>query len=475
MQNILCWKCVGESYLSCEIKKNGKKRKCTYCQKVRKSYELDQVADRVETAFQQHYIRTPDQPTGYQQLFLSDRESTYNWYRDGDEVSYAIMNATDIPLTAAKNIQEILCERNEDFELATMCEETEFASGSYYEEKGPDDASWQAEWQELEMSLKSQSRFFNTNGSRHLTAIFHDINQLNTHDGKKMVLQAGPGSVVERIYRARVFQSEESLQNALSRPDLHLGPPPSAYAKAGRMNANGISVFYGANNPEAALAEVRPPVGSIVAIACFDILMPVRLLDLTALENASTYGSIFDPSYIESLQKSKFLRSLCRKITKPVMPDDEAFDYLITQAIADFLANDPITNIDGIIFPSVQAAGIAKNIVLFHKASQVEKINTSLNEKLEVSLGFSSEDGWEDEYTITSNYHPKYESDNAPENTNLFQLKDIPDDFENFRVDTLKIDLTSIKIHHVNAVSFSTKEDEVTHRTSTSNETIHDF
>jgi hypothetical protein len=71
------------------------------------------------------------------------------------------------------------------------------------------------------------------------------------------------------------------------RPDRHLGSPPSGAAAAGRMNARGISVFYGANDPRVALAEVRPPVGSRVAVARFEIIRPLRLLDLTALSDAT--------------------------------------------------------------------------------------------------------------------------------------------------------------------------------------------
>jgi len=49
------------------------------------------------------------------------------------------------------------------------------------------------------------------------------------------------------------------------------------------MNARGVSVFYGAIDPRVALAEVRPPVGSRVAVARFEIIRPLRLLDLNAL------------------------------------------------------------------------------------------------------------------------------------------------------------------------------------------------
>ena len=38
------------------------------------------------------------------------------------------------------------------------------------------------------------------------------------------------------------------------------------------MNAQGIAVFYGAGDVETALAEVRPPVGSRVVTAEFEII-----------------------------------------------------------------------------------------------------------------------------------------------------------------------------------------------------------
>ena len=59
-------------------------------------------------------------------------------------------------------------------------------------------------------------------------------------------------------------------------------------AAAGRMNARGISVFYGANDPLVALSEVRPPVGARVAIARFEIIRPIKLLDLTARARVRT-------------------------------------------------------------------------------------------------------------------------------------------------------------------------------------------
>jgi hypothetical protein len=167
------------------------------------------------------------------------------------------------------------------------------------------------------------------------------------------------------------------------------------------MNARGISVFYGANSAEVALAEVRPPVGSQVAIARFEVVRPIRLLDLTAFDTLRMSGSIFDPAHVGRLKRANFLRSLSKRMTRPVMPDDETFEYIVTQAVADFLATTPNMKIDGIIFPSAQVAGEALNIVLFHKAACVEIVELPQDTTIKVSLEYRTEDGWEREYTVT--------------------------------------------------------------------------
>ena len=460
----LCFNCVREDFLRRAIQVNGKRKKCSYCDKVRKTYSIGEMSERIKEAFAEHYIRTSDQPSGFQYSMLGGSESGYEWVREGTNVVYAIMNAADIPENAASDIQQILDNEFGDFESAAMGEETEFSPESYYDEKGADDSNWKMEWMQLEKSLKSQARFFNRHAGQHLATIFDDIDTMNTREGHPLIIDAGPETLLAALYRARVFQSDESLAEALQRPDLHIGSPPSDHASAGRMNAKGISVFYGATDPNVALAEVRPPVGSQVVIARFEILRPLRLLDLTALEKVSAEGSIFDPVYSRILEKAMFLRSLTRRITKPVMPNDEAFEYLITQAIADFLANEANTNIDGIIFPSVQVAGVALNVVLFHKAAQIVEIDLPTGTEVKVSLGIMGEDGWEVDYSIIEQVPPENDDREKlprfPElgNYDLDNIGD-QDDLDNFSGNkTLKIDLKSLKVHVVKAVGFTTDE-----------------
>ena len=463
---MLCHRCIGEPYLRTEVRRKGKYSLCSYCHRDGRSYTIEDIAERVETAFEQHFIQTSDQPTSWQQSLLSDRESSYDWERDGEPVVWAIAAAAEIPEQAAEDIQSILDEKYSDFDTAAMGEETEFCSGSYYEEKGPTDDMWQEEWFSFEHSLKTEARFFSRSSAAHLAKIFKGLDEMGTTDGRPLVINAGPQTTVTEIFRARVFQSDEKLKEALCRPDRHLGPPPAALAIAGRMNARGISVFYGANSPSLTIAEVRPPVGSQVAIARFDIVEPLRLLDLTALNDVTENGSVFDPSWAARLDRATFLRSICQHITKPVMPDDEAFEYLPTQAVADFLAteNDPV--IDGIVFPSVQMAGDGLNIVLFHKAAGVEAIELPEKTNIEARTGWSSEDGWDVDYSVYE-WIPHVKPFKEKETESLWPL--IPTLFGDtwqshdgdFRKKTLRIDLNSVEVHIVNKVMVDTSSYDV--------------
>jgi hypothetical protein len=231
------------------------------------------------------------------------------------------------------------------------------------------------------------------------------------------------------------------------------------------MNAHGIAVFYGANHPMVALAEVRPPVGSRVVVARFDIIRPIRLLDLTALGGATIRRSVFDPTFGRKLARVFFLRHLSSRITIPVMPDDEALGYLITQAIADFLATGTSVTIDGIIFPSVQAAGEYKNVVLFHKAARVAEIELPKGTEVSTSCGHSTEDGWEIDFSVSE----RLPDAKPPAPADSDDFADIGSEVvpacrpleTDERAITLKVNLNAISVHIVKAVAFTTDDYEV--------------
>lgn len=465
----ICHACLGEKYLASEVKAKATIGLCAYCDKTDASLTIEELADAIETAFAAHYTRTGESPDSMQERMQADRESSYYWTREGSPALEAIQEAAVIDEEPAADVLEILQNRHGDFDAATAGEESEFDGDAHYAEKGPDDQAWHEEWDNFEHTLKAEARFFSRTAGEHLAAVFGGVDQLKTRDGRPLVVSAGQQTEFDHLYRARVFQAEDQLKEALARPDRHLGSPPRRAARAGRMNAQGISVFYGATHASVALAEVRPPVGSQVVVARFTISRPLRLLDLTALEDVHDTGSIFDPTLKRRLERAVFLRTLGRRMARPVMPDDEASEYLPTQAVADFLATMNEPRLDGIIFPSAQT-GEGRNVVLFHHAARVEALNLPPGTEIDVNTGYWTEDEeWEPSYSVrekvpegaTAPPHRLVDPDDGFASFLLSDFPDPPERHGDFRKPALEVDTGAVTVHTVNAVKVMTAALEV--------------
>lgn len=450
----ICSQCVGDEYLSSEVFKTGVAGTCSYCSKKRgKTWGIEELADSVERAFSDHFARTPDGPSDYERHRLSDPEDSFIWYRDGDLAVDAIQQAAGVSYSAASDVQKLLEERNCHLDADSIGEETEFGSQTRYERKRPNAASWHREWETFERTIKSKARFFNRTSIEQLSAIFAGVDVLRTSTGSQIIVEAGPASGLTHLFRARVFQSESELKNALCWPDRELGAPPAKLARGGRMNAAGISVFYGATEASTAIAEVRPPVGSRVAVARFEIIRPLRLLDLSSIDKVVDGGSVFDPTLKGRLERVAFLQTLGSRMSRPVMPSDEAFDYLPTQALADFLGGENSPQFDGIIFGSPQSIE-GLNVVLFHEAARSTAISVPAGTSLSVNTSVETEDGPEPDYSVWLD--PSME---RPPTEDEIALHRFISNFEgqasrDLRLETLRIVLESLEVHHVESVTY---------------------
>jgi hypothetical protein len=437
VNNRICSNCIEDLYLSKMVERVGARARCDYCNSKRRTISIGELADQIGKAFEEHYIRTPSDASDLEYFMM--KETDYQWERRGEPVVYAIMNAASIPESAAEHVREVLGERNHDMDRV----ESEFADESYYEEAGIDAHELWEDWAAFQKSLRTETRLFNRAASRLLDSIFEGVDAHTTHRGKKVIVSAGPNTSIANLYRARVFQSDEKLKGAIERPDLELGSPPYAAAAAGRMNAKGISVFYGATAATVALAETRPPVGSRVLVGQFEMLRPLRLLDVEAFQSIFVEGSIFDPEFLGRLKKAKFLAGLSSRITRPVMPDDEPFDYLVTQAIADYLASREVPGIDGIIYPSVQGGSNRRNVVLFHKAARVELLNLPPGTEISGDLYAYDDEGGRAEYTVIEEVPKRRKSA-----TRVVVTTD------DSRVVSLRVAVDSLRVHEINGVSY---------------------
>jgi len=466
---LICCDCVGEVFLSNEIESSGQDGNCHYCGGVGKTFTLEQFADRISRAFGQHYERTDPNPTGFEYAMMRDKESTYDWSRHGELVTDVIQETALIDEQPAIDIQQILRDENAGDPTDWSGEEQEFDDESHYEPKKFDDKTWQREWRQFERSLKTESRFFSEEARAHLTRLFDGVATMRTQSGAGVIVEAGPEEelTIHGFYRARAFESWSKLETALTDPAQNLGPPPPTFALGGRMNARGIAVFYGADEPETALAEVRPPVGANVVVARFMLVRRVRLLDLKALAEILEKGSIFDPKYAPRKERALFLERLLRRMTMPVMPSDEALEYLATQAVADFLASRIEPELDGILFPSVQVPGRKSNVVLFQKAARIASIKYPKGTKLSVDTGMLNGEEWEHELTVVEEVPPPEPGKSLPppfDQTGMGGLSDIDWDSDpdsDKRPMTLDVDLTSLEVRKVTGVHFHTVAEKV--------------
>lgn len=168
-----------------------------------------------------------------------------------------------------------------------------------------------------------------------------------------------------KLYRARSERDALEFERiARDSPARQLGPAPRERASAGRMNAQGVPLFYVALDPETACAEVasHSPYDEAV-VGRFVVQKPLRVLDLTTIPELR---SAFDDTAIDEIDERLSALSVYRdRITRPVILDgNHPVDYAPTQVFTDAFRFWPEKPLDGIMYPSRVRDG-GTNIVLF--------------------------------------------------------------------------------------------------------------
>ena len=251
-------------------------------------------------------------------------------------------------------------------------EENPYSPETCYFHRGADASNLRLVWSHFREEIHSHARFFGATTLTRLDEIFGGLASLTTLWGTPVIREIKRGDADSFVWRARPVYSLDELQKIWESPSRELGPPPSDKATAGRMNAEGIPVFYGALEEATCVSEVRAPVGSLVILGKFNLLNPTRILDLDALSIVNSDISYFDLRYAEERNREMFLRELVREINRPVMPHEEGREYLATQVVSEYLANRIKPRLHGMTFRSSQTGEEGHNLVLFNWASGVE-------------------------------------------------------------------------------------------------------
>lgn len=382
----ICNACVHEEFLKDEITRADTIAECSYCKEQNPTMLLGELANRFETAIDTLYSCIYNgEVSSWDAETIHAGGKRFGWGSKVLRIENLIASVARIKPEPAEEVRRVMNIRYGGSDPGPGADYTAFEKGSEYFRKAPTSDGLRALWSSFERSLQTETRHFNHFAEDKLGSLFEDLEHHKTLDGRSVIVTAGPAAPISALFRARLFHYEGALAIALEKPELNLGPPPRPQ-RSGRMNARGISLFYGATAVDTALAEVRPSVGGRVLTGCFELVRPIRLLDIEALRSLYVLGSVLDPKYIARLRKALFLGDLSQRIIQPVMPDDEADEYLITQAIADYLANRTHPEIDGLIYPSVQHRGGGSNVALFHKSSLVEAPKISRDTRVEVHM-----------------------------------------------------------------------------------------
>ena len=358
----LCFNCIGEPVLKKEVHQSGVAGTCMECGQHTTSITVSALADRIQPVFERHFVLSPDGPDDLESAMLRHGFGD-PWYRDGDPPDYLIQDLAQIPESAAKEVVDSLSERDDSDQHS----ENPYGDEARYFSRTEDDASVWEKWRMLERQVHHRGRFFNSFVSAYLDELFEGVLQHKTSKSAHAVSSIAAG---REIYRARVASRWTDIEGILQALPGSMGSPPGRIAKAGRMNATGIGVFYGALAFNTCIAEVRAPVGAQVIIGKFQLLRPVKVLNLRALAKRKVTKSLFDPEYTSEAEQSAFLKLMSSQFSAPVLPGDEDFDYLLPQVICEYLSE--VVGLDGVLYSSSQTGGKGTNLALFPKAAVIE-------------------------------------------------------------------------------------------------------
>ena len=249
-EQFVCEGCIGDPKLAEQVRKEANPGKCSYCHLIQPGLALEELADRIHQVIEEHF-----EPIGLDLSSLDDTSPSNDsapepWWEFFDDSETVILKTADLGPAITADVKEHLANKYGVVKKNTEGAENPYDDRMLYKERESDPSGMREAWWEFKEEIHSRARFF--------------------------------GAI-----------AKDRLDKIL------LGPPTSNKAKAGRMNAEGIPVFYGAMEEETCVSEIRPPVGSLVILGRFEILTPIRILDLSAISIVYSGISHFDVNYSE--------------------------------------------------------------------------------------------------------------------------------------------------------------------------------
>lgn len=431
--NWVCKHCVGDVFLKAEF--DGEEvATCEYCKKTAECMSLSDLAKRIDDVYRSYFVEGEEYP-----VFHAGSDKP--WYQmRGDTPTEIIAEIVQCDEPLADHIVTLL-SNEEAYDVHKDGATAMYDDTCCYKLRRLLSIEEELVWDDFTERIKHDTRFFSERLLASLDELLGNLGELELENHERLLRKIAPGSAEGSFVRARRADSKDVRLAVTRDPARHLGTPPPDTAAAGRMNPAGIPVFYGADSEETCIAELRPLVGSRVLTGRFEITRPFQVLDLTALGNAGAWFSVFDPHYDRKTTRVQFLQQFQDKIVRPILPDDEALEYLSTQALAEYFRDHYSPTIDAIFYRSVQSGTIGTNIAVLGTAANVDMPDLEApKDGVEAEI---SEIETDDSYTIGPFRYARMRSafGDAPNTPRVNGLRFVPD---------------SLRLHVIESASYST-------------------
>lgn len=227
------------------------------------------------------------------------------------------------------------------------------------ESEGDDEEQYRI-WRNFEHDCKYFNRFFDltprgegkTNRRTDMLAKLYDTCIKNLKE------EIEPGT---ELFRARVIDSKLKRGRDYNLDEVSIGPADKSNSQSGRMNPEGISYFYVAEDEATALKEGRLRANERVLIGRFKTIRELTVIDWTKANIYEKAVDIFSPKYSPKMAVYQdFLRRFAIEVGKP-NETEKTIEYVATQLVAEYVRG---YGYDGIKYDS--AVGNGYDVVFFY-------------------------------------------------------------------------------------------------------------
>lgn len=175
----VCSECIGEAYLDEMIAREGTMAPCHYCTKIGKAISIDELSARVRIGITEHYYCIVD--------FDEQRGKPLG------ELVAQLLNAGD---SIVDDVRQILIEKNLDSDFSPSGKWISISDTERYEESPLMERFMANEaYDRFAAIMIEQARYFSSEARDFLGELFDHLEGLRTHDGRPVLMDAGPGQI----------------------------------------------------------------------------------------------------------------------------------------------------------------------------------------------------------------------------------------------------------------------------------------